>query len=228
MVLLLRVVSMVFLLLLQIPMLYSLVMHVGRQRNIKNGARFQNSFGLESSCNVSASKSYTKLFSSMDSDSVGDLSTALAVLDSRWQNDNKKSRWEKVDLNGEDSARKYEEYVYLLKPPEQFLRPTSCLLFVGGAALGQFPHIAYSEMLTKISNSLGAAVIAAPFNTGLDHFELAKYTGNLFNKALNKCRDEFDWQQNTPLYSLAHSLGAKLTLINIAATGIDTDLLGIG
>jgi len=158
-----------------------------------------------------------------------ELTSALALLDKEWQkNQNKNNnRWEKLDLADGDSINM--EFVYLLRPPANFIRPTSVIFFLGGAALGQFPHIAYSEMLTRISNSLGAAVIAAPFATGLDHFELAKETGELFRRSMIKCEEELQWPiEKLPRYALAHSLGAKLTIINIAATDFGEDLQGIG
>ena len=174
--------------------------------------------------------STSTILKSSEGDSVTELSSALAVLDNRWrENKDKTNRWEKIMFTGSDQdSSAIEEFVYLLQPPSNFLRPTSCIFFLGGAALGQYPHIAYSEMLTKLSNSMGTAVIAAPFSTNLDHFELAKKSGELFRKALRKCEDEYAWQENLPLYCLGHSLGAKLTIINIAATGIGEDLIGIG
>ena len=174
--------------------------------------------------------SKTLVKSSTSGDSISELSSALAVLDEKWKkNNNKSNRWEKFVVTPADTnAGIREESVYLLQPPENFIRPTSCILFLGGAALGQYPHIVYSKMLTKLSNSMGTAVIAAPFSTGLDHFELAKQSGELFRKALRKCEDKFLWPENLPLYCLAHSLGAKLTIINIAARDIGEDLMGVG
>lgn len=158
-----------------------------------------------------------------------ELTSALALLDKEWQKNKNRNdnRWEKLMLSDEGSIQ--EEFVYLLRPPANFLRPTSVIFFLGGAALGQFPHIAYSEMLTRISNSVGAAVIAAPFSTGLDHFELSKETGELFRRSMIKCEEEEQWPiGKLPRYALAHSLGAKLTVINMAATGFGEDLQGIG
>lgn len=163
-------------------------------------------------------------------ESMSGLVNTLALYDDAWRKNKRDSdRWEKLEIVSSDgNDETLTQDVYLLRQPENFLVPTSVVFFIGGAALGQYPHIAYSAMLTKLSNSVGCAVLAAPYATGLNHFEIAKETGELFRKGLRKCECDLGWKEELPLYTVAHSLGCKLSLINIAATGISEDLSGIG
>lgn len=96
--------------------------------------------------------------------------------------------------------------------------------------MGQFPHIAYSELLQRLAKQTNAAVIAAPYQAGLDHFSLAKRTQILFQKALIQCEDDYEgWNTvTTPKYALSHSLGAKLHLISMAAAADDQYVQGAG
>ena len=163
-------------------------------------------------------------------ESMSGLVNTLALYDDAWRKNKRDSdRWEKLEIVSSDgNDETFTQDVYLLRQPENFLAPTSVVFFLGGAALGQYPHIAYSAMLTKLSNSVGCAVLAAPYATGLNHFEIAKETGELFRKGLRKCECDLGWKEDLPLYTVAHSLGCKLSLINIAATGISENLSGIG
>jgi hypothetical protein len=97
------------------------------------------------------------------------------------------------------------------------------VVFFGGAGLGQFPHIAYNELLLRVSNRLNAAVLAAPYSIALDHFDIAKRTGELARKALAQCEDQFQYPRTLPVYCVAHSLGCKLASIYMAATDQDYD-----
>lgn len=121
---------------------------------------------------------------------TGELVTALARLDTQYQLSAKKNRigeWQKLVVG--DGATPPpatgEDFVYLLEPTP----PTtaSCvILFTGGAGLGTYPHIAYSEFLKRVSARLNAAVVAAPYELGLDHFDISKKNGELLRKAIIK------------------------------------------
>ena len=65
---------------------------------------------------------------------------------------------------------------------------------------------------------------------GLDHFALAKQTGELLRKAVIQCEDQTggEYRSDFPKLFLGHSLGCKLQPISMAATGIDNDLNGVG
>jgi hypothetical protein len=105
----------------------------------------------------------------------------------------------------------------LLEPENRL--PSSVIVFTGGAVLGTYPHVAYNEFLTRLSNRLNASILTAPYSiTTLDHWELAKQTGENARKALVKLQDERNYSDKLPVYSLSHSLGSKLACIYAAAT----------
>ena len=170
-------------------------------------------------------------------DGVSDLSNALARLDQQWkiqQTAKRRSRWSKITLddNGVEEvdvggAASKEEFVYLLEPPGNTL-PSCVLVFVGGAGLGQFPQVAYNEFLIRLSDRLNAAVIAAPYTVGLDHFGLAKSVGDLSRRALLHCEQDPQrlYPESIPTYLIGHSLGCKLASIYLAATGQHFEGLG--
>lgn len=193
--------------------------------------------------------------SNYDSDPTSGLTNTLARLDQQWkiqQSNKPRSRWTQIFLNEEKDEKEDDgsasssgdstefdfaslaspataaaDSVYLLEPPN--LSTPSCLIvFVGGAGLGQYPHIAYNELLLRISDKLNAAVVAAPFPIGLDHFSLAKRVGELSRKAVIQCEDDVQrlYPSNLPTYCLCHSLGCKLMSIYLAAT--EQDFEGIG
>lgn len=169
----------------------------------------------------------------------GELSSALATLDQQWQITGRSSNrptggagWTKLVLQNDragsekkDAIMKDEEFVYLLEP---CATPSSVILFLGGAGLGQFPHIAYSQILSKVSENLNASIIAAPYSVGLDHFELSKSSGELLRRAVVQCEDLGSYAPNLPKFYLAHSLGGKLFTIALAAGGLGEDIQGVG
>ena len=63
---------------------------------------------------------------------------------------------------------------------------------------------------------------------GLDHFALSQQSGERLRKAIVYCQDDpaRQYPENLPIYSLSHSLGAKLQTIYVAAT--QQDYAGIG
>lgn len=199
---------------------------------------------------------------SQTDDSFSELTSALARLDKEQQQQQRssKSRWSKLIIPND--TEEYEigtnqdgtsgaaatsavavavssvppppsnvDYVWMLEPPVG--RTPSCIVvFTGGAGLGQFPHIAYNELLCRVSDRLNALVLAAPYSVGLDHFQLAKETGELIRRALVVCQDDpnrpyMSADRPLPTYSLAHSLGCKLQTIYMLATRQDY-LSGMG
>ena len=127
----------------------------------------------------------------------GELVSTLAKLDQQWKIQQSqprapKSRWTKILLNVEDRDagavdpqavlnQGQQDFVYLLEPPSL---PSCVVVFLGGAGLGQYPHIAYNELLLRVSDRLNAAVIAAPYTVGLDHFGIAKQAGEKLRKGI--------------------------------------------
>lgn len=170
----------------------------------------------------------------------GELTSTLARLDQQWKIQQRssagKSRWTKIILPNEDTGEEITEqaptietqqdFVYLLEPPNSI--PSCVLVFVGGAGLGQFPQLTYSEMLMRISDKLNAAIITTPYQVGLDHFSLSKQSGERLRRAIAHCQEDPARQYPTtlPTYCLAHSLGAKLQTIYMAATQQQYDGVG--
>jgi hypothetical protein len=174
---------------------------------------------------------------------AAELTSALATLD-RQQNTRSSKRptggkpgWTKLilepeppadDDSGNDkeeySLPQQEEFVYLLEPPST---PSMVILFLGGAGLGQYPNIAYSEMLSRISKRLNAAIIAAPYPLSLDHFDLSKKAGEALRRAVVQCEEKGNYSASLPKFYLGHSLGSKLLGIALAASGV-RDVDGIG
>lgn len=170
------------------------------------------------------------------------ITSALARLDSEWQTRQKKTpkklgEWRKLVIRPDDavensssSEEEDDEFVYLL-PPTSTSAPSVVILFVGGAGLGQFPHIAYDEMLRRLAVRTNAAVLAAPYQVSLDHFDLARRTRLLLEKSLLQCDDDFGWDAaSLHKYALGHSLGAKLQLVSAAASSpaLPCDARGLG
>ena len=185
-------------------------------------------------------RSPTGLFMSQEGAGAGELVSALARLDQQYELSTNRRRigeWEKLVLSEEPTDYKWnddltpppamkQEYVYLLEPTPP-TTPSCVILFTGGAGLGTYPHIAYSELLKRISARLNAAVIAGPYDLGIDHFEISKKNGESLRKAIIKLEDERDYASSLPKFFLSHSLGCKLQTISLAATGIGSDLQGI-
>jgi hypothetical protein len=198
---------------------------------------------------VTTTTTSTRLQAS-NSDSLSDLTSSLARLDQQWkiqQASGRGSRWtklflpkdqdpEEVNVEAEDVSSTFpttndsEDYVWLLEPPSSSI-PSCILVFTGGAGLGQFPQVAYNELLTRVSDRLNALCIAAPYSVGLDHFALAKQTGERIRRALVYLQDDdrrpYITESTMPrTYALAHSLGCKLQTIYVAATGQEFDGIG--
>jgi len=178
----------------------------------------------------------------------GELVSALARIDKEWNEDQndprseKKSRWTKLVIEKEEEdvmgsmnadgsvvmsqlLQEQQDYCYLLEPPNSSI-PSCLICFVGGAGLGQFPHIAYNEVLTRVSNQLNAAILTAPYSVALNHWELSKRTGEILRKAQLQCEDERQYPTTLKTYSLSHSLGCKLSTLYMAATDRDYDGVG--
>ena len=173
----------------------------------------------------------------------GELTSALATLDQQWQIQQQagpspdKPRWSKLILpkqeDEEDPAADAspfpkEDFVWMLEPPNNSI-PSCVVVFTGGAGLGQFPQVAYNELLSEISKQLNAVCLTAPYEVGLDHFGLAKATGEKLRRGLLVLEQKDEWQGRVlPKYSLAHSLGCKLQTIYLAATGLSDSFAGVG
>ena len=181
----------------------------------------------------------------------GDLVTALARLDEEWRlsrggggggGGKRIGDWTVLDVASDDvasdgggggssssssSSSSSTEIVYLLEPASG-ASPSCVIFFLGGAVLGQFPHISYSSFLKKLASSTGASVVAVPYEVGLDHFGIASRAVKRMKNAVIECEDARGYPGGLPKYAVGHSLGAKLHSIGIAATGIGGELSGLG
>jgi hypothetical protein len=119
------------------------------------------------------------------------------------------------------------EIVYLLEPASG-AAPSCVIFFLGGAVLGQFPHIAYSTFLKRVAERTNAAVVAIPYEVGLDHFSIAQRAVSRMKGAVVECEDSRGYPSSLPKYAIGHSLGCKLHSIGVAATGIGEELAGLG
>lgn len=161
----------------------------------------------------------------------GDLVTALARLDKQWElarqadGGKKIGDWNVLDLK-EDGAST-PEIVYILEPTSGAV-PSCVIFFLGGAGLGQFPHISYSAFLQRVAAKMNASVVAIPYEVGLDHFSIAQKAVSRMKAAVIECEDSRGYPSYLPKYAIGHSLGAKLHSIGIAATGIGEELSGAG
>ncbi|KAL3799734.1 hypothetical protein HJC23_010384 [Cyclotella cryptica] len=174
------------------------------------------------------------------SDAIGgDLVTALARLDRKWELAQKNAgggkkigEWTLLDVSitsddGDSPKPSSPEIVYLLEPSSG-ATPSCVIFFLGGAVLGQFPHISYSTFLQRLAAKMNASVIAIPYEIGLDHFSIAQRAVNRMKNAVIQCEDSRGYPESLPKYAIGHSLGAKLHAIGIAATGIGEELAGAG
>lgn len=103
--------------------------------------------------------------------------------------------------NAADDGEQRESYVF--EPDGEV---EGVVHFVGGAALGTFPQVAYKELLQRVARRGRVAVVATPFDLGLDHDAAALKCGLAFLAEANKWR-------GLPRYGVGHSLGAKLLLL---------------
>lgn len=201
------------------------------QKNISSkSSRTQKSIS-----NVSVS--YLTMAANDDMNSnVAELTSALARIDKQW--DKRESTrpsqmqgWTKLileqdqeDTSSASTNNGQSEFVYLLEPEST---PSMIIMFLGGAGLGQFPHIAYNSLLTLLSRKLNAAIVTAPYPLSLDHFSLSKTAGESLRKAIVQCEENGNYSSNLPKFYLGHSLGSKLLAIALAASGV-RDVQGVG
>lgn len=150
--------------------------------------------------------------------------TKLILTTSKAKQDDDTINLEEEEDDNDDDYDDENNFVYLLEPDTS---PSLILFFVGGAGLGQYPHIAYSELLKRISKRLNAAIIAAPYPLSLDHFDLSKKVGESLRQAVVQCEEKGGYSADLPKFYLGHSLGSKLLTIALAASGV-RDVQGIG
>eukprot|EP00667_Euglena_gracilis_P008281 EG_transcript_8384 len=141
--------------------------------------------------------------SALDGGAALELRNQLARLDEEWRS-----------RPGGDISWLEIEGSYVLMPP---IVPWGVIHFIGGAVLGSYPHVVYNELFMRVCRTAGVAVIATPYDLGLDHRQLAADAGAAFRKALEACQGRYSWSPQMPVFALGHSLGAKLQLLRNCA-----------
>ena len=96
------------------------------------------------------------------------------------------------------------------------LRTWGYVHFVGGAVLGNFPHVCYDAVLREVSNRTGVTVVATPFELTTKHGEIAKRCERKFRRSLKKLcvKDGVAEEAKVPVFQIAHSLGCKILVVS--------------
>mmetsp|Transcript_19988 Transcript_19988/g.52347 ORF Transcript_19988/g.52347 Transcript_19988/m.52347 type:complete len:319 (+) Transcript_19988:157-1113(+) len=94
--------------------------------------------------------------------------------------------------------------------------PWGVVYFIGGAGFGTYPHVAYDSLLGKLSTACGGGLVAIawPYDVGLNHVQIAKDAAAGFETALARFSERESWSPRLKEFSIGHSLGAKLQLLN--------------
>mmetsp|Transcript_44669 Transcript_44669/g.54069 ORF Transcript_44669/g.54069 Transcript_44669/m.54069 type:complete len:464 (-) Transcript_44669:62-1453(-) len=195
-------------------------------RKIQNSRRNDNPTTSTATTLHESSSSLTP----QNADGFAALTSTLTLLDREYQNRRKTpDDWIPLKTSSSSSTDDggttttplpIDNNVVYLYNPRHPSPPSSLIYFVGGAGLGQFPHITYSSVLKKVAKRTDAAVLASPYAVELDHFKLAKTTGEKLRRGADVCEETYGWDlENVPQFGLAHSLGSKLMLIYAIATG---------
>ena len=122
-------------------------------------------------------------------------------------------------LENMEEAREEDPFVIDFKDgtvayePRDGRRPWAAIHFVGGAGLGTYPAAAYGYFLSALADELGVGCVATPFDLGLDHSFAASDVRAKFADALTTLTKDRAWPENSPIFGLGHSLGAKLLLL---------------
>uniref|UniRef100_A0A7S1BL22 Uncharacterized protein n=1 Tax=Corethron hystrix TaxID=216773 RepID=A0A7S1BL22_9STRA len=191
----------------------------------------------------------TTSFRMSNNDFLSDpLLSTLARIDKATTSDQSSSSgrtWATISVDVGTSTRA----VHVLNP-DGGGTPDRVVLFLGGAALGKYPRVAYGDFLSRLSSRCNAAVLTAPYDVGLDHFSIAREAGEALREGLRVAAESYGWKTDDtaekpslddarglgfeetgsmPVYLLGHSLGAKLLSIYAGAvSGIADGISGVG
>lgn len=140
----------------------------------------------------------------------GPLSTAIDL----------RSRLQQTDLarrrQGGTAGWQEVEGSWVRSPPG---RAWGVVHFTGGAVLGSYPHLCYDALLSSLSDSSGLMVVATPYELGTDHDAISRESQRKLKATLSAVCVRDDLDVNMPLFSLGHSLGAKLQLLQACRGG---------
>ena len=82
--------------------------------------------------------------------------------------------------------------------------------FIGGAALGTFPQVAYKALLTRVAQKCSLAVVATPFDLGLDHDAAARTCRTAFRAEAARWRAPPPTPRASSLFAWTFSECARL------------------
>ncbi|CAN0903717.1 hypothetical protein LINGRAHAP2_LOCUS22709 [Linum grandiflorum] len=99
------------------------------------------------------------------------------------------------------------EGAWVLKPKNG--RPNSVVHFVGGIFVGAAPQLAYRLFLEHLAER-GVLVIATPYASGFDYFQIADEVQFKFDRAFRFLQDPV---QDLPTFGIGHSLGSVIHLL---------------
>ncbi len=92
-------------------------------------------------------------------------------------------------------------------------QPIAVIHFLGGAFVGTAPKLTYGWLLENLAKE-GYAIIATPFELGLDHSAIARSVLNRFEIIRERLQiNNVLGQDYLPIYGVGHSLGCKLHLL---------------
>ncbi|CAN1266272.1 hypothetical protein LINPERPRIM_LOCUS12488 [Linum perenne] len=99
------------------------------------------------------------------------------------------------------------EGAWVLKPKNG--KPNSVVHFIGGIFVGAAPQLAYRLFLEHLSEK-GVLVIATPYASGFDYFQIADEVQFKFDRAYRFLQDSV---QDVPTFGIGHSLGSVIHLL---------------
>ncbi|CAN1180029.1 hypothetical protein LINPERHAP2_LOCUS34556 [Linum perenne] len=110
------------------------------------------------------------------------------------------------------------EGAWVLKPKNG--KPNSVVHFIGGIFVGAAPQLAYRLFLEHLSEK-GVLVIATPYASGFDYFQIADEVQFKFDRAYRFLQDSrvviltdvFVKVQDVPTFGIGHSLGSVIHLL---------------
>jgi len=127
-----------------------------------------------------------------------------------------RSRLQDLDLerrNGGGRGDGWEEIAGVwVKAPAG--RAWGVVHFIGGAVLGQYPHIAYDAFLSALCDEAGVLVVATPYELGTNHTKISAECQAGLSRAWGAVAAREGYNPGAvPVFAVGHSLGCKLQLI---------------
>lgn len=100
------------------------------------------------------------------------------------------------------------EGAWVLKPRNS--KPRSVVHFIGGIFVGAAPQLTYRMFLERLSEKGDILVIATPYASGFDYFNIADEAQFKFDRCLRFLHETV---QDLPTFGIGHSLGSVIHLL---------------